>query len=85
MKNTEYLKFGNTSVTLHEAKIIAHLILGLERKEIAVELGITTGTLDTEMRNLFRFLHVPNAVRLAVIAMESGFNSRGQYKRRNIL
>jgi len=85
MKTIIRLKFGKTTITLHSAKIIAYVILGFERKEIAEKLGISDNTLDTEMRILFRTLGVNNAARLAAVAVENGFDSRGRYKRRNIL
>ena len=85
MKNTVYLKLGKTLITLHDAKIIALLILGFERKEIAVKLEIADSTLNTEMNILFRVFHVNNAVRLAVIAVENGFDSRGRYKKKKII
>ncbi|MCG3167893.1 MAG: hypothetical protein POELPBGB_03693 [Bacteroidia bacterium] len=85
MKKIEYLKFGKTEITLHNAKIIALVILGFERKEIADELGIADSTLDTEMRILFKSLQVNNAARLAAIAVENGFDTKGRFKRRRIL
>ena len=85
MKTNGQLKFGKTMITLHNANIIALVILGLERKEIAEKLGIKEGTLDTEMRILFLNLQVNNAARLAAIAIENGFDSKGRYKRRRIL
>jgi len=85
MKTKERLTFGKTSITLHDAKIVALVILGFERKEIAEKLGISENTLDTEMRILFRSVQVNNSARLAAIAIESGFDSRGRYKRKKIV
>lgn len=85
MKINDGLKLGDAWISLHDAKITALLILGFERKEIADKLGISKNTLNTEMRILFKVLHVRNAVRLAVIAMENGFDSRGRYKRMKII
>jgi DNA-binding NarL/FixJ family response regulator len=85
MKTIEYLKFGKTEITLHNAKIIALVILGFERKEIAEKLGIAESTLNTEMGILFKILQVNNAARLAAVAVENGFDTKGRFKRRRIL
>jgi two-component system response regulator FixJ len=61
------------SLTDREREVLAALVRGLSSKEIAVELDISTRTVETHRANLMRKLGVKSVALLTQVAIREGF------------
>jgi len=62
----------NCILTKKELEVIRHLVKGLSNKEIASELGISPGTVNTHLDNIYRKLDVSNRLVASFKAIRQG-------------
>jgi len=62
----------NYILTKKEREVLRHLIKGLSNKEIASELGISPGTVNTHLDNIYRKLDVSNRLMASFKAIKQG-------------
>ena len=60
-----------SSLTTREKAIVSLVSRGLRNKEVALELGITEGTVKVYLHNIYSKLGVGNRTELAVFAAEA--------------
>jgi DNA-binding NarL/FixJ family response regulator len=60
------------ALTQREREVLGLIARGHTSKEIAVKLGISTGTVDTHRVNLMKKLHIRNVAGLVVFAFRAG-------------
>lgn len=59
-------------LTDRELDVLRLVVRGMTKKEIATELGLSTHTVDTHIRNIYQKLHVNNRAGAVAAAMREG-------------
>ncbi|MHC4877916.1 MAG: LuxR C-terminal-related transcriptional regulator [Planctomycetota bacterium] len=59
-------------LTDRELDVLRLVVRGMTKKEIASELGLSTHTVDTHLRNIYQKLHVNNRAGAVAAAMREG-------------
>ncbi len=77
--STQTTLIGGFAITKCEMAIIKEYMLGLPRKLIAVNLGKSLNTLNTQIRYLFKKLGITKVTELVVWAAKNGFDENRNY------
>lgn len=60
------------TLTDRELDVLRHVVRGLTKKEIAVQLELSAHTVDTHLRNIYQKLHVNNRAGAVAAALREG-------------
>lgn len=80
----KYYQVGDRRYTLHQLQILSKLRDGLVHKEIAVEMGISKGTVDHSVADCFHKKGFKNSKEQVSHASEHGLQYGGYFKGKNL-
>lgn len=61
-----------STLTDRETEVLRHVVRGLTKKEVAVQLDLSRHTVDTHLRNIYHKLHVNNRAGAVATAVRDG-------------
>ena len=61
-----------STLTDRETEVLRHVVKGLTKKEVAVQLDLSRHTVDTHLRNIYQKLHVNNRAGAVAAAIRDG-------------